>query len=265
MAEITATLVKELREDTGLGMMDCKKALEESAGDIEAAKDALRKKGLTTAEKKAGRATKEGLVAIKIADDRASAAMVEIQCETDFCARNDEFKKMVSNIADIAFTSETGDVPANHDITSRLQEMLAKIGENMAYSRGVKISADKIGTYLHHNNKVGVVVGVNGDVDDETLTGICQHIAFADPMGIKPEDVPAELVEKESEIAKQQAIDSGKPAEIAEKMVAGKIRKFLAERALLEQAYVKDDKKQVKDILGGATVTSFARYAVGAE
>ena len=264
MAAITAALVKELREATGLGMMDCKRALDETDGDIQAAQDMLRTKGLTTAEKKAGRATKEGLVGIKVADDGSAAAMIEIQCETDFCARNDEFKAMASDVLEMAFAAETGTIEPNDEINTRLQAALAKIGENMSYARGVKIAAPQIGQYLHHNGKVGVLVGLDGDLPCETVADLCMHIAFADPMGITADDVPADIVEKEKEIAKQQAIESGKPAEIAEMMVAGKIKKFLAARALLEQPFVKDDKKQVKDILGEVTVTAFARFAVGA-
>jgi elongation factor Ts len=263
MAEITATLVKQLREDTGLGMMDCKKALEETAGDISAAKDLLRKKGLTTAEKKAGRATKEGLIAIKVSPDRTTAAMVEVQCETDFCARNGEFRSLADDLAGMAFQANEGAVPATDAMTSRLQQTLAKIGENMGYARGVKLGGSLIGKYIHHNNKVGVLVALDGNVGDEVLSDLCMHIAFANPMGVTPQDVPADLVEKEKEIAKQQAMESGKPADIAEKMVAGKIKKFLAERSLLEQPFVKDDKKQVKQILGGAKVKAFARFAVG--
>ncbi len=170
---------------------------------------------------------------------------------------------MVANIAEMAYSCGDGPVELTAEMTECLRETLAKTGENITYARGVKISAGKIGKYIHHNGKVGVLVGIDGQISDELLNDLCMHIAFADPMGISPDDVPADLVEKEKEIARQQAIDSGKPAEIAEKMVAGKIRKFLAERALLEQQFVKDDKKKVREILGGATVTSFARFAVG--
>lgn len=263
MAAISAALVKQLREETSLGMMDCKKALEEAGGDIEAAKEGLRRKGLATAEKKAGRATREGLIGMKVAADKTAAAMVEVQCETDFCARNDEFRSMVADLVNHAYEAADGSVDATDAINERLQSTLAKIGENMSYARGVKISAPRVGHYLHHNLKVGVLVGLDGQVDDEIVNDLCMHIAFADPMGIVPEDIPADLVAKERQFAKQQAIDSGKPAEIAEKMVEGKMKKFLAERALMEQAFVKDDKKQVKDILGGVKVTAFARFAVG--
>ena len=261
MAEITASMVKALREETGQGMMECKKALQEANGDVEAARDLLRKKGLVKAEKKAERATSEGLVAINKLD--GAAVMVEVRCETDFCARNDEFQAMVAKVADLAAEQPAGEVQATDAIKDAVQAALAKIGENMSFARGVKIAASKIGTYLHHNKKVGVVVGVEGEVSEETLSDLCMHIAFADPMGISSDDIPAEMVEKEREFAKQEAIDSGKPAEIAEKMVEGKIRKFLAERALVEQPFIRDDKKKVKDILGDAKVTAFARYAVG--
>jgi elongation factor Ts len=266
MAEVTAAMVKELRDDTGLGMMDCKKALDEANGDIQAAKDALRAKGLTTAEKKAGRATKEGLVAIKIAPDKSAASMVEIQCETDFCARNEEFQKMVHILADQAYEKPAGKVESDENMTDALQQTLAKIGENMQYSKGVKVEAAKVGSYLHHNSKVGVIAGVDKAVDDEILSDLCMHIAFSDPMGITPDDIPAELVAKEKDIAKQQAIESGKPAEIAEKMVEGKMRKFLEERALMEQLIAREDKygkKKVKEVLGDAKVVDFARFAVG--
>ena len=261
MAEITAAMVKALRDETGQGMMECKNALREAAGDVEAARDLLRKKGLVKAEKRAERTTGEGKVAVKVLD--GSAVMVEAVCETDFCARNDEFRAMVQRLLDLAAEAPAGAIEATDAMKDAVQETRDKIGENMSYSRGVKVEAPRIGTYLHHNGKVGVIVGVDGKVDDETLTGLCMHIAFADPVGIRPEDVPPELVEKERQFATQEAIDSGKPPEIAEKIVAGKMRKFLAERALLEQNYVRDDKKKVKQILGGATVTAFARFAVG--
>lgn len=263
MADITAAMVKALREATGQGMMECKKALQKTDGGAEAAQDLLRKKGLVTAEKKADRATKEGLVAIKVSDDGASAAIVEVQTETDFCARNDLFKEMVKTVADFAIDMPAGDIEASDAISEAVQGAFAKIGENMSYARGVKIEAETIGTYLHHNNKVGVIVGLEGKLDAETLSGLCMHIAFADPVGITVDDIPAEVVEKERAFSTQQAIESGKPADIAEKMVAGKMRKFLAGKALLEQAYVRDEKKQIKEILEGAKVLAFARLSVG--
>ena len=264
MAEITAALVKALREETGQGMMECKKALQETHGDAEAAKDLLRSKGLATAAKKAERAISEGRVVIRISEDGQSASMTEIRCETDFCAKNEVFVDMSESVADMVMAVEgEGPVEATEEMTLAVQETFNKIGENMSFSKGIKIAAPKIGTYLHHNGKVGVVVGIEGEVSDALLGDLCMHIAFADPVGISTDDVPTELIEKEKAFAKQQAIDSGKPEEIAEKMVAGKIRKFLEGKALLEQPFVRDEKQKVKDVLGNAKVLTFARFAIG--
>lgn len=264
MAEISAAVVRALREETGLGMMDCKKALEQANGDVEVAKDMLRKKGLTTAEKKASRATSEGLVAISAAADRSAATMVEVRCETDFCARNENFKAMVADLVKMASAAPAGKVDACPEMTARLQATLAQIGENMSYARGIKISAPQVGTYAHFNGKVGVVVGLDKAVADDVLSDLCMHIAFADPMAINPSDIDPAVVAKETEVAKAQAAESGKPANIVEKMVQGKISKFLEANSLMEQPFVKDDKKKVKEVLGGAKVIAFARFAVGA-
>jgi elongation factor Ts len=262
MAEITAAMVKALRDETGQGMMECKKALQEADGDVDAAKDILRKKGLVKAEKKSGRATSEGLIAIKKLD--GAAVMVEARCETDFCARNEQFQAMVARLAELAADAPPGEIEANEAMAQAVQDTLAKIGENMSYARGVKIEATTVGTYLHHNKKVGVILGVSGEAPAELLSDLCMHVAFADPMGIGPDDIPAEMAEKERAFATQEAIDSGKPPEIAEKIVEGKMRKFLAANALLEQPFVRDDKKKVKQLLGDAKITAFARFAVGA-
>jgi elongation factor Ts len=263
MAEVTAAMVKALREETSQGMMECRKALVESNGDIQLAKDILRKRGMVTAEKKASRTASEGLVAILSAGDRKSAAMVEIRCETDFCARNDVFRAMAANVVKMALDGPDGQVHASQPIKDQVQSALAKIGENMNFARGIKISAPKIGAYLHHNNKVGVLVGIEGEIDDTILNDICMHVAFTDPMGLTVNDIPSDLVEHEKRLAREQAMEAGKPPEIAEKMTTGKVRKFLEANALLEQPFVKDDKKKVKEILGAAKITAFARYQVG--
>jgi elongation factor Ts len=242
-------------------MMDCKKALTETGGDVEAAVDLLRKKGMVKAEKKAARAAAEGLVAINEAD--GSAVMVEVNCETDFCARNDEFKDMVKQVASLAVNADNGDVQATDEITAVVQACFNKIGENMSYARGVKVTAPKVGSYIHHNGKVGVLVGIEGEIDDQAVSDLCMHIAFTNPIGLTRDDVPAELVEKEKKFAKEQAIESGKPEEIAEKMVTGKVNKFLAANALLEQPFVRDEKQKVKDILGDAKITTFVRFQIG--
>ncbi len=261
MTEITASVVKALREETGLGMMQCKKALQEVGGDMEEAKILLRKKGLDTADTKAGRATKEGLIGICTRD---GAAMVEIQCETDFVARNETFRQMVQSVADMACQLPDGPIEPNDAIDEAIQVVLAKMGENMGFARGVKLSAPCVGSYLHHNGKVGVLVGVDGEITQECLSDLCMQIAFADPIGITKDDIPADLIERERDIATHQASESGKPPPVVEKIVAGKIGKFLAENALLEQVFIRDEKKKVKDILGSAKIICFARFAVGA-
>jgi elongation factor Ts len=266
MAEITAAMVKALREETGQGMMECKKALAEANGDVEAARDLLRKRGLVTAEKKAGRATGEGLVAVACNADRTSAAMVEARCETDFCARNEVFQAMVRDLANLASSAPDGSVTETPEMKTLVQQALAKIGENMSFSRGMKITADHIASYVHHNGKVGVIVGADGEASEEVLKDICMHIAFANPMGVSPEDIPQELIDKEKKIAVEQAMEAGKPKDIAEKMVAGKIRKFVEERSLTEQLVALEEKygkKKVKDLLPKGKIKAFARFAVG--
>jgi elongation factor Ts len=261
MAEITAATVKALRERTGQGMMECKKALVQTDGDMDAAVELLRKKGLAAAEKKAGREAKEGLVAVHRTD--GGAVMVEVVCETDFCARNEEFQKMVEAVASLAAAAPDGPVEGTEEIDQAVQACFNKIGENMRYGRGVKISAPTVGHYLHHNRKVGVVVGVEGEIPPETLNELCMHIAFADPMALTVDEIPAEVVEREKRIAAEQAAEAGKPPQVIEKIVQGKVRKFLATQALLEQSFVKDEKKKVKDVLGDAKVKTFARFAIG--
>jgi len=262
MPEITAAMVKALRDKTGQGMMECKKALTESDGDVEAAVDLLRKRGMASAASKADRAATEGLVAVHVGD--GAAVMIEVLCETDFCARNDEFKAMVQQVADLAAAADAdGPIDASEPITAAVQACFNKIGENMRYGRGVRISAPTIGHYVHHNGKVGVLIGIDGDVDDDLLLGLCMHIAMAEPMAITPEEVPADVVERERRVAMEAAAETGKPAPILEKIVEGKVRKFLADRALMEQAYIRDEKKKIKQVLGPAKVTAFARFAVG--
>jgi len=263
MAEIQAAAVKNLRGQTGQGMMECKKALTEANGDVEAAKDLLRKKGLIKAEKKSDRETTEGLIRVKLSDDGKAATMVELRCETDFCSRNDEFRAMADKVADLAAANGEGELTASEEINQAVQECFGKIGENMSFGRGHTIKAARVGSYVHHDDKTGVIVGVDGDVDADMLRKVCHHIAFSDPMGITADDIPAELVEKEKAFAKQEAIDLGKPEEIAEKMVAGKVKKYLAANALMEQKFVHDEKKTVKEVLGGVNVTAFVRYSLG--
>ena len=262
MPKITAAMVKTLRDQTGQPMMECKNALAEAGGDFDQAEIILRKKGLAAADKKSARAATEGLIAINAPDD-ASAAMVEINCETDFCARNEVFQAMAASVAELAANAGDGPVQPTDQINAAVQAAFEKIKENMSYGRGIKITAPRVGTYLHHNGKVGVLVAVDGEITPETLADICMHIAFTGPMGLTTDDIPADVVEKEKKVAAAQAAETGKPPEIVEKIVTGKVNKFLAANALLEQPFIRDDKKKVKEILADAAVTSFARFAIG--
>lgn len=263
MAEITAGMVKALREETGQGMMECKKALAETNGDVQAARDLLRTRGQIKAEKKAARATKEGLIEIVIGDGGKSATMVEVACETDFCARNDVFKAMAKTVAQLASQASPGPVPATPAITDAVQNAFNQIGENMSYVRGIKLAGDIVGVYKHHNSRVGVMVAVQGQVDPTALSEICMHVAFHAPMGISRDDIAPEVIEHEKVIAKAQAIEQGKPEEIAEKMVVGKINKFYKDNCLLEQPFVKDETKTIQQVIGQAKITAVARFEVG--
>jgi elongation factor Ts len=256
-------MVKALREATGQGMMECKKALQEAGGDAEAAVDLLRSRGKMKAEKKAARTTSEGLVEMYIARDGSSVTMVEVVCETDFCARNAEFRTMVADVAGMAAEMPEGDIVATDAINARVQRAFEKIGENMRYTRGARLTGQTVGSYKHHNNKVGVVLALDGKLDATTVNELCMHIAFHNPMGVSADDIPDEVIEHEKVIAKAQAMEEGKPEAIAEKMVAGKVRKFCQQNCLLEQPFIKDETRTVKEVLGKVKIIGFVRYEVG--
>lgn len=263
---ITASQVKELREKTGAGMMDCKKALVESGGDEEKAILYLREKGLSKAAKKAGRATSEGLVTPYVSEDGKTAVISELLCETDFVAKGDDFqafaKKLSEKIAGLDVTTGTAaDLPAEvADVT----DLIAKLGENMGVGRFAKIATDGvIGLYVHTNNKLGVIVELTGGGDEDMAKDIAMHVAAMNPTCISSDELPAEILEREKALYMKQAMDEGKPEAIAEKIVMGRLNKFYSEVCLLNQAFIKEDKKSVKDILGGATVAKFVRLALG--
>ena len=172
---------------------------------------------------------------------------------------------MVDEVAKLASQQPAGDIPATGAISAAVQAAFTKIGEKMGYTRGVKLSGAQVGEYKHYNNKVGVIIALEGQADPEALREVCMHIAFNNPMGISREDIPAEVIEKEKRIAKAQAIEQGKPEQIAEKMVAGKINKFYQDNCLMEQPFVKDPAQTVKQVLGGAMVKAFARFQVGSQ
>ena len=274
--QITASMVKELRERTGAGMMDCKKALAETGGDLDAAAEHMRKTGLAKADKKAGRVAAEGVIAVSVADGGKRAAMVEINCETDFVSRGDDFQAFAKAIADRVLGAGPVDVDAllampfsaggDATVEQTRQELIAKIGENMSVRRFAVVEADgddMLGVY-QHGVRIAVIVKASGG-DDELARDLAMHIAASRPAVVLPEQVPEELVAKEKAIFVAQAADSGKPDNIIEKMVTGRIRKFLDEQSLVGQPFVKDPDVKVGKLLKskGAEVVSFERIEVG--
>lgn len=269
---ITAGMVKELREMTGAGMMDCKKALAETDGDMDAAVEFLRKKGMAGADKKAGRVAAEGVVAIAVSDDKKKAAIAEVNCETDFVAKGDEFKDFANEIAQIALAKGTADIEAlmgetmanGQTIDLRRRELIAKIGENIAVRRVELIETNgQIGQY-QHGEKIGVVVDMTGGNED-LARDVAMHVAALKPTAVSADDVDQEMVEKERNFQIEQAKESGKPMEIIEKMIEGRMRKFLQEITLLGQPFVKDSDQTVEKLLksNDASVSSFIRLEVG--
>ncbi|NOR41809.1 MAG: elongation factor Ts [Gammaproteobacteria bacterium] len=272
--QITASMVKELRERTGSGMMECKKALQETEGDLETAIENMRKSGLAKADKKAGRVAAEGRVVIAISDDGKSAAVVEVNCETDFVSGGDDFLSFVTAIANTALANQPADVAAlsemkldgsDETVEEARKAKIAKIGENMQLRRFELLTSEdgRFGSYLH-GARMGVLVEmVNGN--DELIKDVAMHIAASSPMCVSEANVPADVLEKEKDILRAQALESGKPADIVEKMLTGRIRKYLAEITLLGQSFVKDPDKTVETLLAdaGATVNNFVRYEVG--
>ena len=265
MSAISASLVKELRERTGLGMMECKKALVEANGDIEKAIDDLRKSSGLKAAKKAGRTAAEGVVAIKVADDNSYGVLVEINSETDFVARDDNFLSFVSSVVEKAFADKQTDAAAlANDVEEVRQALVQKIGENISVRRVILQEAPVVGSYVHNNNRIGVLVSIAGG-NAELAKDIAMHVAAVNPQVVNPEDMPEELLAKEREIFSVQARESGKPEEIIEKMIEGRINKFLAESSLVAQPFVKDPDVKVGKLLkdAGAEVLSFTRFEVG--
>ena len=284
MASVTISPkdVSELRARTGAGMMDCKRALEETGGDMEKAIELLRKKGIAKAEKRAGRSASQGVVMIETSADGREGAMVELNCETDFVARTDGFQSLARALAShVAAHAEPGvdagsvqgqPFSTGKTVAEEMKEVSGKVGEVVAlnhYAR-FKPADGVVGHYLHHNNLVGVLVelaGTSGDAGLALARDVALHISFADPIGITGADIPAELIERERRIAEDQVAQEGKPENIRAKIVEGKIKKFVAERTLLEQPFVRDDKTTVGQLIAkagkGITVTRFARFKVG--
>jgi len=271
---ITAALVKELRERTGAGMMECKKALVDTNGDIDAAIELMRKSGMAKADKKAGRIAAEGLVAIEISGDKKHAAIVEVNCETDFVAKGDDFVNFTNAVAKRILAAKPSNVeelmglPLNDGDATTVDDtrraLIAKIGENISIRRFEICAASGVIAAYSHGSRIGVLVSMQGG--DETLAkDIAMHIAASKPVCVSADQVPQELLDKEKEIFAAQAAESGKPANIVEKMVEGRVKKYLAEITLLGQAFVKDPDSTVEKLLksASATVDAFYRFEVG--
>ncbi|KPJ95615.1 MAG: elongation factor Ts [Gammaproteobacteria bacterium SG8_15] len=270
---ITAALVKELRERTQAGMMECKKALVETNGDIEAAIEYMRKAGLAKADKKSGRTAAEGAIVSRTSDDGKAAVVVEINCETDFVTKGDDFQNFTNEVADLAIKNLPDDIDgllnlkmaSGDTIADATKALIAKIGENITVRRYVKAQTDAgvIGTYLH-GSRIGVVTTLSGG-NEELAKDIAMHVAASKPVCVSSEQVSQDVIEKEKEIYSAQAAESGKPPEIIEKMVMGRINKFLKEITLLGQPFVKDPDMTVEKLLkdANAMVESFYRLEVG--
>lgn len=262
---ITAKDVMALRKATGLGMMESKAALEEAGGDMQAAQDLLRTRGLAKMDGRADRESAEGKVAVAMSPDGKKGAIVEINTETDFTATNAAFVKMTQAIADLALEQNAGDVQKTDAMQALIDEVRLTTKENVQFKAG-KVFTGNVGSYVHFTGKIAVLIEVQGEATADLLKDLCMHISAVSPapLGVNEDEVPADVLEKERQIAKAQALESGKPEEIAEKMVEGKIRKYLDEVVLTRQPFVKDDKKQIKDLLPkGTTIKQFVRYQVG--
>ena len=271
---ITTALIKELRERTGAGMLDCKKALEENGGDIEKAIDWLREKGIAKAAKKSGRVAAEGLVFAAVSADRKKGAILEFNSETDFVAKNDEFKTFGEKLVQLSL---------EHDLTSEdelktfelegkkvednLTELIAKIGENMNIRRLKLVSTNGfIETYIHLGGKIGVLLNVSGEATPENVEkakGVAMHVAAMDPKYLNSEQVTADDLEREKEIARHQLQQEGKPENIIEKILDGKMRKFYEENCLVNQKYVRDDSVTIEKFIAPSSIISFDRFKVG--
>ncbi|OIO66712.1 MAG: elongation factor Ts [Zetaproteobacteria bacterium CG_4_9_14_3_um_filter_49_83] len=276
MAQVTAADVKKLREMTGAGMMDCKKALAECDGDFDASVDFLRKKGLSAASKKSGRIAAEGLVSA--VSNGQVGVLLEVNSETDFVSKNDKFRGFVDAISNIIIEKNPADLDvlkalpfdAEYNVEQALSQLIATIGENMNIRRFVRVEGDVVASYVHGLGKIGVLVTINGqqsDALDEVSRGIAMHVAAVNPLFVTREDVSADVVEREKAVLSERAQASGKPAEIVEKIVLGQLSKFYAENCLLEQDFVVDSDVKVSKALAnaqaGATIQSVSRFQLG--
>lgn len=283
MAAISAALVKELRDRTGVGMMDCKKALEECDGDLEKSIDWLRQKGLSKAAKKAGRATTEGVIGFKANEDLTNIAIVEVKCETDFVSRGDQFQKFAQDVAHKVFEHSPIDAESlGTVIGDELNQQIATLGENMSIGRfcNMKVKGHGvIGSYIHSNGKIGVVVEVNCGKPEtgkdpkvvELGRNLAMQVAAGGALAVDEASIDPAIVEREREVSRQKTLDEGKPANIVEKIVEGRLKKFYQEVCLLDQPYIRDDKMTIRELVNSVakevndelTVAGFVRLQLG--
>ena len=265
---MSAALVKELRERTGLGMMECKNALKAADGDVEKAIEEMRKSSGMKAAKKAGRTAADGVVSARVSQDGSYGVLLEINSETDFAARDAGFLAFVKRVVDAAYESKQVDVATlmAGDLEAARESLVQKIGENITVRRVELVNAEAgvVGSYIHGNNRIAVLVALSGG-DQDLAKDVSMHVAAVNPQVVSAADMPEEVIAKEKEIYTAQAQESGKPAEIIEKMIGGRLKKFLAENSLVEQAFVKDPDVTVGKLVSaaGAGVVSFVRFEVG--
>ena len=267
---VTAAMVKDLREKTGAGMMDCKKALAETDGDMQKAIDYLREKGIAKAAKKSGRIAAEGAVAAFVSKDEKIGVVVEVNCETDFAAKNEQFRALEKQIAETIAEKNPKDLDALNEIkiggkkiSDLVTEATATIGEKISIRRFTRYTTEgRIASYIHLGGKIGVLVDLTGGTVD-LGKDVAMQIAASNPLAVDRDGVPTEELEHEKEVLRKQALEEGKPEKIIERMVEGRINKFYKEVCLVEQVFVKDPEKAVKDVLGKTKVNRFVRYQLG--
>lgn len=255
---IDKSLILKLRQESGAGMVECQKALEESNGNMEEAIEILRKKGTLKAAKKAERATKEGLVALKINDDKTKGSMIKVYCETDFVSRNENFINLVNELVEKTFNGES----ATNDFENRKSDLVMKIGENLQFGEEGTIEGTLVVGYLHSNHKNGVLISFDKNIDANLASGIAMHIAAMQPKYLNSSEVPTEVLDKEKEIYTEQLKAEGKPEAIIEKIMGGKINKFYEDICLLNQKYVKDDSKSIQEIIGDAKINGYLLFKI---
>lgn len=273
--KITASDVKKLRDETGSGMMDCKKALQEANGDFAAAVDILRKKGQKVAAKRGEREASEGVIITKISDDNKQGVIIALNCETDFVAKNEAFGELADTIAETALKSGVSTLEevkalkfpgSDLTIEEKIIEEIGKIGEKIDFSSFERVEAEKVYGYNHPGNGLAAIVGYSVSASDDVAKDIAMQVAAMAPIALDKDSVPQEVIDKELEIGKDLAIQEGKPAELAEKISFGRLNKFFKENTLLEQAYIKDNKMTIKQLMKNEnpdlTVTKFYRFAL---